>query len=170
MLILNVQSALRPRLAALWPTPRPELRFSLPFCCPEFRPWKRKITTHGSKRATIVIRETRSAVTAAPTGGNDLPLLAAFTNGTISFDGNHRICWEVRDVWTIELQREIFQTRLACPRDLPWSPEIPPDQVKVRRFVRFPDRFGTGSSAITTQDKPSYSTVRSEGGPTPAGA
>jgi hypothetical protein len=25
------------------------------FCCPEFRPWKRKTTTPGSKRATIVL-------------------------------------------------------------------------------------------------------------------
>jgi hypothetical protein len=59
-----------------------------------------------------------------------------------------------------------LQTGLAVPRNRYWREEKSSTCVEERRFVRFPDRFGTDSSANITWDKRRYSTVKSEGEPT----
>jgi hypothetical protein len=71
-----------------------------------------------------------------------------FWKCTISSYGKTECGLEFRYGWTIDPQEFGLQTRLECSQDRSRSPEMFPYYVKERRFVRFPDRLGTDSSAI----------------------
>jgi len=68
----------------------------------------------------------------------------------ISFDGKHRMSWELRDVWIIKPQQGRLQTALGVPRNRSWRAEKSSNRVEEGCFVRFPDRIGIDSSAIRT--------------------
>jgi hypothetical protein len=78
--------------------------------------------------------------------------------------------WELRDVWAIGPKQSSLETGLGVPRDRSWRAEKSSNRVEEGRFVRFPDRFGTDSSAIITWSKRWCTTAISESEPTPSTA